>query len=124
MTENYIPPKTVSEMLERYKNGERYFAESELDDQVYDLRNLNLEEINLSKSFIFADFREANLKDAIFYQANVKCCDFRGADLTNATFEDAAIDAAIFKGAKLENSNFENAGVYGNSMKKGEIPDW
>jgi len=124
MTENYVPPKTISELLERYKKGERHFVECEFDDKAYDLRNLNLEGINLSKSFILADFRNANLKGINFYRANVKTCDFRDADLIGANFEDSAIDAALFKGAKLENSNFENAGAYGNSMKKGEIPDW
>jgi hypothetical protein len=44
MTENYIPPKTISELLERHKNGERYFVECDFDDQTYDLRNLNLKE--------------------------------------------------------------------------------
>ena len=123
MTENYVPPKSIPELLDRYKNGERYFVGCHFDDQIYDLKDLNLEGINLSKSFILADFRGANLKYATFYQANVKCCDFRNANLTNASFEDSAIDAALFKGANFENTNFENAGVYGHSMKKGEIPD-
>ncbi|MDQ3132409.1 MAG: pentapeptide repeat-containing protein [Acidobacteriota bacterium] len=123
MIENYIPPKTISELIERYKNGERYFVECDLYDEVHDLRNLNLEGINLSKSFLLADFRQANLRCANFYQANVKTCDFRGADLANATFEDSAIDSALFEGAILENTNFENAGFYGCLLKKGEIPD-
>ncbi len=124
MTENYIPPKNISELLERYENGERDFIECDLYDEYYDLRGLILEGINLSKTFILADFRGSNLRGANFYQANVKTCDFRGADLTNATFEDSAIDSALFDGAILVNTNFENAGTYGYLMKKGEIPDW
>ena len=58
MTDKYIPPKTISGLLERYKNGERDFVECDFDDQTYDLRNLNLEGINLSKTFIFRIFVE------------------------------------------------------------------
>lgn len=119
MTENYIPPKTISELLERYENGERDFVGCDFYDQTYDLRNLNLKGINLSETFIFADFRRANLRNANFYRANVKSCDFRGADLTNAVFKDAAIDFALFEGAKFNNTDIEGAW----SLKKGEVPD-
>ena len=120
MTENYAPPKTVAELLERYKNGESVFVECDFDDKICDFRNLNLEGINFSKSFIVADFRGANLQEANFSNSNIKTCDFRGANLTDATFENAAIDSALFEGANLENTNFENAGTYGYSMKKGQ----
>ncbi len=124
MTENYVPPKTVSELLERYKNGERYFVESAFDDKVCDFRNLNLEVVNFSKSFILGDFRDANLRNSDFSNANVKTCDFRGADLTDATFENSAIDGATFKGAILQNTNFSNTSFYGCILNDGEIPDW
>ena len=124
MTENYIPPKTVAELLERYKNGERYFVESDFDDKVCDFCNLNLEGVNFSKSYILGDFRGANLRNSDFSNANVKTCDFREADLTNATFENSAIDGAIFKGAILQNTIFSNASFYGCILKEGEIPDW
>lgn len=122
--ESYMPPKTVSELLERYSNGERYFVESDFDDTICDFRNLNLEGVNFSKSYILGDFRGANLRNANFSNANVKTCDFRGADLTNATLENAAVDATEFKGAICKNTNFCNASIHSHSLKKGETPDW
>lgn len=124
MIENYISPKTISELLERYKNGERYFVECEFDDQIYDFCNLNLEEINLSKSFIVGDFSGANLSKANLSNSNLKTCDFRGTNLTEANFENSALCATQFDEAIFENTNFQGAFYHSHELKKGEIPDW
>ncbi len=124
MNEKYVPPKTVAELLNRYSNGERYFCECDFDDKICDFRNLNLEGVNFSKSYITGDFRGANLRDANFSNANVKTCDFRGADLTNANFENSALCATEFKGAVFSNSKFKGAFYHSHELKDSENPDW
>ncbi|HEX8738413.1 MAG TPA: pentapeptide repeat-containing protein [Pyrinomonadaceae bacterium] len=124
MREIYIPPKTISELLERYKNGERYFVGCDFDDRIYDFRNLNLVEINLSKSFIVGDFRGANLSKADLSNSNLKTCDFRQTNLADANFEKSALCATYFGEAVFENTNFEGAFYHSHELKKGETPDW
>jgi uncharacterized protein YjbI with pentapeptide repeats len=124
MTENYIPPKTISELLERYQNGERYFVGCDFDDRICDFRDLNLQEINLSKSFIAGDFRGANLSKADLSNSNLKTCDFRKANLNGASFEKSALCATYFDEAIFENTNFEGAFYHSHELKKGETPDW
>jgi len=121
---NYEPPQSVEELLRRYGDGERYFAESGLDDSVHDLQNVELEDADFFGSFILADFRGANLKRASFADANVKTCDFRNADLENADFSGAAIDGTQFEGANLQGARFAGASCYSYTMKVEEKPWW
>lgn len=122
---DYKPPQNADELLQRYQHGERYFGESELDQETCDFREAILENIVFSPhSFIDADFRNAKLKGADFSNCNVKCCNFRAADLRVANFKDAAIDAAEFEGADLEGADFTGASAYGIYLKAGEKPVW
>ena len=120
----YEPPQSAEELLRRYAEGERYFADSELDESENDLQNGKLEDADFSHSFIFADFRRANLKRASFADANVKSCDFRNADLEGADFSGAALEATQFEGANLQGARFTGAGCYGYRMKADEKPWW
>jgi uncharacterized protein YjbI with pentapeptide repeats len=122
--ESSLPPRSSAELLQRYANGERDFTEAELDDVVYDLRNVTLEGADFSRSFIVADFQGANLKDAKFVSANVKTCDFRGANLQGANFACAALESTQWEGANLQDANFEGASVMSYQLKAGEKPDW
>ena len=121
---NYEPPQSAEELLRRYAEGERYFAESELDHSNYDFQNSILEGADFSRSFITADFRGANLKRVSFVSANIKTCDFRNADLEGADFSGAALEATQFEGAKLQGTRFEGAGCYSYTMKADEKPWW
>ena len=121
---DYSPPKSSDELLRRYSSGERYFAESELDNANYDLRNVNLEGVDLSQSFITAYFCGANLRGANFSNSNVKTCDFSDADLRNADFSGAALEATTFKGAILDGANFAGASCYSRRFEADEKPWW
>lgn len=113
------------ELLERYQQGQRDFAGSELDgDPENDLSGVCLDGIDLSKSFIFAGFERASLRDARFVGANVKTCDFSGADLTAADFSNAALCATTFLGAQLAGARFTGAFYHSHVLKQGERPDW
>lgn len=121
---DYVPPRSADELMQRYQNGERYFAEAELDAAVYDLRGVTLQGADFSRSYIVADFREADLRGVSFERANVKTCDFRGADLRNANFSGAALESTEFDGAKLEGVDFSGASAYGRELKGEEKPRW
>lgn len=121
---NYAPPQSAEELLRRYAEGERYFAESELDHLILDFQNALLEGANFRGSFITADFRGASLKQASFASANIKTCDFRNADLEGADFSGAAVEATQFEGANLKGARFEDATCYSYTMKAEELPWW
>jgi uncharacterized protein YjbI with pentapeptide repeats len=117
--------QSTAELLQRYRNGERYFGESALDKECLEFRNMCLEDIIFSpRSFIFADFRNANLRNANFSECNIKTCDFRGANLENACFRNALLEATQFSGANLDNADFTGASCYSRVLGSGEKPDW
>jgi len=117
-------PKTLGGVLDRYKRGDRDFAESELDDSYLDLSGVCLDGADFSRSFITACFQSASLRGTCFFEANVKTCDFRNADLRDADFSGAAICATQFAGARMEGARFGQAHAYGHELKDGELPDW
>ena len=115
-------PKTEDLLRTRLEAGERNFEAEDLDDLCHDLQDMNLEGINFSRAFVIANFRGANLKSALFIEANVKTCDFSGADLRQAKFSGAAIDGAIFTAAHLANADFHGATDQGHIFAAGELP--
>ena len=121
---NYQPPQSAEDLLLRYSEGERYFAELELDDATYDFQNVILEGADFSRSFITADFRGAKLKRAAFRSANIKTCDFRNADLAGADFSGALLEGTEFEGANLQGARFEGASCFSYTMKENERPWW
>jgi uncharacterized protein YjbI with pentapeptide repeats len=113
------------ELLDRYGRGERDFAESDLDtDPANDLSGVNLEGIDLSRSYVVANFRGACLRGAVFRGANVKTCDFSGADLTGADFSEAALCGTTFAGTEMRGSQFGGAFYHSYRLQPGEQPDW
>jgi uncharacterized protein YjbI with pentapeptide repeats len=119
------PLRTFRELLDRYSRGERVFAGSELDeDPDNDLRGVCLDNADLSRSFIIADFRGASLRNTRFSHANVKTCDFRDADLRGADFTGAALCSTEFSGAKLDGARFAGACYHSYTLQEGDRPDW
>ena len=112
-----------NEITARYAAGERNFRGLDLDGETLDLRGSNLAGADFSESFIYADFRGANLERCVFERANVKTCDFRGANLRGASFREAAIDAAEFSGAEMTDASFDGASAQGHVFHSGESPD-
>lgn len=56
-----------------------------------------------------ADFHGADLRDAIFSEANLTGADFSGANLVGADFRDADLTHANFTGANLDSTTFDGA---------------
>ncbi len=115
-------PRTTDALRLRIEAGERNFEAEDLDDSVHDLQCMDLQGVNFSGAFLFANFRGANLKSSKFTCANVKTCDFSSADLRQADFSGAAIDGAVFTAADLEDTNFLGATEQGHVYTAGELP--
>ena len=121
---NISKPINGDDLLHRYENGQRCFAGVELDSLVLDLRNVTLEGADFSGSFILADFAGANLRAAVFANANVKTCDFSNADLRDAVFTGAALCSTTFINAHVEGANFEGSYYHSRTLEAGEKPWW
>ena len=114
-------PISASDIIARYRSGERSFVDLELDDEPLDLSSVTLAGADFSRCFIFASFRGADLSGAIFNDSNVKACDFTDANLAGASFRNAAIDGAVFTG-DLGGTTFDGASWYGHVFLPGENP--
>lgn len=113
---------TDNKLRQRIESGERDFEGEDLGDLCHDLRNMNLQDVNFSRTLLVADFKGSNLQGARFSSANVKTCDFSFANLSQARFDDAAIDGATFTAANLEDADFSGASEQGHVYAKGELP--
>ena len=117
------PPKSFAELLSRYAKGERDFHEADLDTEPdNNLGGKSLDGVDLSRSYVVANFRNASLRGARFCGANLKTCDFGGADLRDADFTGAALCSANFDGANLERAKFAGANVHSYIFEEGETP--
>jgi uncharacterized protein YjbI with pentapeptide repeats len=114
---------SFAELLRLYAEGERDFSESDLDTETGNLDGVCLDGIDLSRSFVFATFRNAKLRGARFWQANVKTCDFSGADLQDADFRGAALCSTSFQRANTQGAKFEGAYRHSYEYKAGEAPE-
>ncbi len=85
-------------LLKAYQQGERNFAEVNLENA--DLRKANLVGINLQR---------ANLKGANLEKVDFQNADLTGANLSNANLEEAKLDVANLKGAILVKANLSYA---------------
>ena len=102
-TDNYTPPSTLQELMQRYALGERHFPNVDLSEANLSRVTLDGASFGPHSWFSSADFTGASLRGTSFSKCNVKCATFTGADLTNATFEDAAIESIGLDGAASRN---------------------
>ncbi len=120
---DYQPATSVSEIMQRYTQGERYFAFTDLEDGA-DFSKLNLSGAIFDNSFISdANFTDADLKNVSFRNSNVKCNDFSNADLEGAIFQGALIEATCFAGANLKDAHFVGASYYGIIVEENQVGD-
>lgn len=92
------PPSTAEELLERYGEGERDFAEAELRNAR--LSGARLAGVNLSDAVLVgADLSHADLTGADLSGAIIQRARFMGADLTRANLNRTYHQGADFSGA-------------------------
>jgi uncharacterized protein YjbI with pentapeptide repeats len=118
-------PRSFSELLERYRRGERDFADAELDGgSDNDLSGVCLDGADFSRAFLVAKFQGASLRGVRFCGANLKTCDFRNADLRGADFSGTALCATAFTSANIDGATFAGAFFHSRVLAANERPDW
>jgi len=115
-TDNYTPPSTLPELMQRYALGERHFPNVDLSEANLSRVTLDGASFGPHSWFSSADFTSASLRGTSFCNCNVKCAMFNGADLTNASFANAAIESISLDGAVLVGTNFVGATFYGITL--------
>jgi hypothetical protein len=146
MTE-YVPPKTVDELLSRYHAGERMFRKTQLYDEVIEtsmpgvdfegsslrvlfndvvlsgasFRNADLAFAQFDAALIGANFDGADLPWADLGWSNLKDTTFRGARLRNATFKGANLIGADFENARLDGTAFLDVDLSSLAVSTGVI---
>lgn len=100
-------------IVKAYKSGVRVFRNIEIEKGSF--FGENLEGIIIENSRIYADFRNANLKNAIFKNSYLKMSDFRYTNLTNAQFEGVNLEFVQFEHAIVDQIIFKNNAAFGNN---------
>ncbi|WP_296149660.1 pentapeptide repeat-containing protein [uncultured Flavobacterium sp.] len=109
-------------ILEQYRNGQRYFADLDLSNENFD--DENLQNVVFENCNFYSSFRRANLRNAKFINSDIKTCDFREADLRNSHFENLAVESSQFARAKIDEIYFDNNWAYGQKVTKAHFVDW
>lgn len=109
-------------ILNQYQNGQRYFVDLDLENEIFD--NQNLQDVVFENCFLYSSFRGANLRNAKFINGNIKTCDFSDADLTNAHFENLSVEGSQFARAKTDGIYFDNNWAYGQKVTKADFDKW
>jgi hypothetical protein len=94
--QDYEEPCSASELISRYRTGERYFAGAQLE--------------------------QAKLSGARLWQANLSHANLRGADLSNAQIEDADFSGADLAGAILTGARCHGAKFDGAILSQAQLP--
>lgn len=105
-------PMSAAEVLEAYSGGRRHFSQVQLDD---------------------ANFADANVRDASFYQSSLIRANFQNAILTHVQFKNtnltdanlsgAAINACDLIAANFTNADLRNADLTGAALNGANCTD-
>lgn len=94
------PPDNATELVKRYKMGERNFENASLGSEHLnseDLNNINLRGADLSSAlFLGVDFTNADLRNANLSGGHFCDCNFIGANLSGTNFQDSNLDGCKF----------------------------
>jgi len=104
--------KTVEQLIEAYKSGQRIFIELEFEDNE-SFHGKNLSGSTFKNCWFIADFTSSNLEDCIFIDSNLKTSDFRNSNLRGATIKNCSVESTSWKGAIVDDFCFENNFHYG-----------
>lgn len=112
----------VPYILEQYQNGQRYFADLDLENEIFDKQNL--QDVVFENCLFYSSFRGANLRNSKFINGNIKTCDFRESNLTNAHFENLSVESSQFARAKTNGIYFDNNWAYGQKVTQADFDSW
>ncbi|MCE3602705.1 pentapeptide repeat-containing protein [Massilia sp. P8910] len=109
-------------VLDEYKNGKRFFENLYIFNESFEGKIL--EDIVFQDCTLYANFRNANLRNAKFQNGGIKTCDFRGADLTGARFENLSVEGTQFARAITSRVFWENNFAYGSVSTQEDFESW
>lgn len=111
--EKTVDLKPAEAIVKAYQKGVRVFKNIAIENGSF--FGENLEGIIIENSRIYADFRNANLKNAIIKNSFLKMSDFRYANLANAHFEAVNVELTQFDHTIVEGFTFKNNSAFGNN---------
>jgi uncharacterized protein YjbI with pentapeptide repeats len=85
-----------------------------------DLKNATFDD---ECEFIFSDFTDANLTDAVLAGADLRDTNFTGTNFTGADLTDTNFTGANFTGADLTGANFTGANLTGANLTEAILTD-
>jgi uncharacterized protein YjbI with pentapeptide repeats len=115
-----------SDLLERYKSGERIF--SNILMQFADFHGNNIQDIHFKNSrLVSLGFNDCNLKNARFTDCEIFFNGFHRSDLTGAIFENCRIDLTFFENVvfnrtKILKSTISYSAMFGTSISEVDVP--
>lgn len=110
MADDYQPPTSAEELLDRYAKGERNFMRSSLSEA-------NLEHANL----FGADLAESSLSEANLTASVLSLVNLAGADLRRASLNDAHLIDTNLAGATLIDANLGGANVWRSDLTGADL---
>ena len=116
-TSRFSPPKTVSELIDRYEQGERVFPGTHLSDEVIEY---SLPGIDLTKSSLRLVFSDVDLTNACFAEADLAFCHF-DANLSKANFARADLAWANFGRSNLTDANLRGTDLRHTEFKSADL---
>lgn len=114
-------PKTIEELVFAYAHGQRHFKYWDFAEDV-SAKGLDLSHAVFEHCFMFLDFRDSNLSHTQFISCNLKTADFRGANLHNALIKDCCVEASLYSKAVTTHLRFENNGYFGINLQQADFP--
>jgi uncharacterized protein YjbI with pentapeptide repeats len=115
--ETYQPPRTASQLVERYSDGERDFPGVDLPKAALVgvrlpgvlLLEANLERARLGRAYLAS----AQMDGANLMRANLICANLNGATLVGATLTKANLFKATLQGTDLRDADLRGAVLNG-----------
>lgn len=116
MHQEYNVPEYIGDLLDRYKEGERYFPNCDFSNHT-NLLCLELEDVVLDNSIFYcANLSYSNFKNASLKNCHLHCCLFEEVNLENANLEGCIISATTFVNSNIKGAKFHNVNYYGHIL--------
>ena len=112
-----LPSEAALQLTEKYKAGERNFAQIYLKDEALPGINLTLSDLH-EANLVWCDLRRASLS-----HANLTSAHIRHANLTGANLQGAKLQGTDFQGAKLQGANLSWAILRGTNLTDADLTD-
>jgi hypothetical protein len=108
--------KTKKEILEHYRNGQRFYRNVDFDNgESY--TDSNFQDAMFENCYFGVDFSNSNFRNARFSECNLKSTEFSNCDLTKTEFINCLVDSIEFGKSDTSSLIFENNTSFGTEVK-------